>query len=65
MQEHTVYIFFSEANSIEANQIVEDLKHTSINCIVDQTTAEKANQLAQNKEATGLLLVSDNYLKSI
>lgn len=65
MQKHTVYIFFSEANTIEVNQIVEDLKHTNINCIVNRPTAEKVEQLAQDKGATGLLLVSDNYLKSI
>jgi NADP-dependent 3-hydroxy acid dehydrogenase YdfG len=65
MQKHTVYIFFSEANSIEANQIAEDLKRTNINCIVNKSTAEKVEGLTQDKEATGLLLVSDNYLKSI
>lgn len=65
MQKHTVYIFFSEANSIEANQIVEDLKQTNISCIVNKTTTEKVEQLTQDKKATGLLLVSDNYLKSI
>jgi NADP-dependent 3-hydroxy acid dehydrogenase YdfG/Flp pilus assembly protein TadD len=65
MQKHTVYIFFSEANLIEANQIVKDLKDTNINCIVNKATAEKVEQLTQDKGATGLLLVSDNYLKSI
>lgn len=65
MQKHTLYIFFSEANSIEVNQIVKDLKHTNINCIVNKTTAEKVELLTQDKGATGLLLVSDNYLKSI
>lgn len=65
MQDHTVYIFFSEANSIEANQIAKDLRQTNINCIVNKTTAEKVEQLTQDKGATGLLLVSDNYLKSI
>ena len=65
MQEHTVYIFFSEANTIEVNQIIKDLKDTNINCIANKSTAEKVEQLKQNKEATGLLLVSDNYLKSI
>jgi NADP-dependent 3-hydroxy acid dehydrogenase YdfG len=65
MQEHTVYIFFSEANTIEANQIVKDLKHTNINCVVNKSTTEKVEQLKQDKGATGLLLISDNYLKSI
>jgi NADP-dependent 3-hydroxy acid dehydrogenase YdfG/Flp pilus assembly protein TadD len=65
MQKHTVHIFFSEANLIEANQIVKDLKDTNINCIVNKATAEKVEQLTQDKGATGLLLVSDNYLKSI
>ncbi|MBL4649728.1 MAG: SDR family NAD(P)-dependent oxidoreductase [Aureispira sp.] len=65
MQKHTLYIFFSEANLIEVNQIVKDLKHTNINCIVNKTTAEKVELLTQDKGATGLLLVSDNYLKSI
>lgn len=65
MQKHTVYIFFSEANSIEVNQVVEDLKNTNINCIANQPTAEKVEQFIQDKEAIGLLLVSDNYLKSI
>ena len=65
MQKHTVYIFFSEANEIEANQIAKDLKHTNINCIVAAPTAEKVTQLVEKEDATGLLLVSDNYLKSI
>lgn len=65
MQKHTVYIFFAEANSIEASQIAKDLEHTNINCIVNKTTAEKVELLTEDKDATGLLLVSDNYLKSI
>lgn len=65
MQKHTVYIFFSEANLIEANQIAKDLKDTNINCIVNKATAEKVEELTKDKGATGLLLVSDNYLKSI
>jgi NADP-dependent 3-hydroxy acid dehydrogenase YdfG/Flp pilus assembly protein TadD len=65
MQKHTVYIFFAEANSIEANQIAKDLKHTNIDCIVNEATTENLAALTQDKEATGLLLISDNYLKSI
>lgn len=65
MQKHTVYVFFSEANSIEANQIIADLKTSNVNCIADLSTTEKVGQMLENKEATGLLLVSDNYLKSI
>ncbi|BDS09815.1 SDR family oxidoreductase [Aureispira anguillae] len=65
MQKQTVYVFFSEANSIEANQIITDLKKANVNCIIDLPTVEKVEHITQNKEATGLLLVSDNYLKSI
>lgn len=65
MQTQTVYLFFSEANSIEANQIITDFKNANINCIADLPTVEKVAKLTQDKEAIGLLLVSDNYLKSI
>ena len=65
MQKHPVYIFYAEENSIEAQQIVEDLQKTNIDCITTITTAEKVEQLTQNEAAVGLVILSDNYLKSI
>lgn len=65
MQKHPVYIFYAEENSIEAQQIVEDLQKTNVDCITSITTAEKVEQLIQNEAAVGLVILSDNYLKSI
>ncbi len=65
MPDNTIYVFFSDENSIEAQRIVDDLKKAKINCIADLPTLDKVNQIIQNESAKGLLIISDNYLKSI
>lgn len=65
MQKRTVYLFFSEANAIEAQEVEQNLKKANLSCISNLPTAEKVQQIAQNKDAIALMLVSDNYLKSI
>ena len=65
MPDNTIYVFFSDENSIEAQRIVDDLKKIKINCIADLPTIDKVNQITQNESAKGLLIISDNFLKSI
>jgi NADP-dependent 3-hydroxy acid dehydrogenase YdfG/Flp pilus assembly protein TadD len=65
MQKHTVYVFYSKENEIEAQQISQDFKNANVNCIIDIPTVDKVNKIAQDENATGIIIVSDNYLKCI
>ncbi len=65
MHNHTVYLFFSEENKIEAELLSEDFKKSNIKCIANIPNADKVTQIAKDDKATGLLIVSDNFLKSI
>jgi len=65
MKQKQVYIFHAEANKIEADKIANDINSADVQCITKGSTAKKVEQWLASPQAIGLLLVSDNYLKSI
>ncbi len=64
MSQH-VYLFYTEANSAEAQQVSNDLKALQIPCIKAPSTADKTQQVLNDTQGIALLLVSDNFLKDL
>lgn len=65
MSNPTVYIFYAQENKIEAELLSADFQKAKLSCITAMANSEKVQQLESNSNATALLLVSDNFLKSI
>lgn len=64
MPQH-VYLFYTEANAVEAQQVSNDLRALHISCKKEATTKDKVQQVLQDPEGVALLLVSDNFLKDL
>lgn len=60
-----VYLFYTEANAAEAQQVSNDLKALHIPCKMEASTQDKIQQLKEDSEGVALLLVSDNFLKDL
>lgn len=60
-----VYLFYTEANITEAQQVRDELQALSISCKNDLPVANKVEQLLADPDGVALLLVSDNYLKDL
>jgi NADP-dependent 3-hydroxy acid dehydrogenase YdfG/Tfp pilus assembly protein PilF len=65
MSNHTVYIFYAEENKIEAELLSSDFQKAKLSCNIDLSNHEKIQQLKENEDTTALLLISDNFLRSI
>lgn len=64
MSQH-VYLFYTEANLVEAQQVCNDLKSLHITCKQEVSTHDKIQQLLQDPKGVALLLISDNFLKDL
>ena len=64
MPQH-VYLFYTEANAAEAQQVSNDLHALQIPCKKEASARDKIQQLLQDPEGVALLLVSDNFLKDL
>ncbi|MGH1338561.1 MAG: SDR family NAD(P)-dependent oxidoreductase [Aureispira sp.] len=64
MPQH-VYLFYTEANAAEAQQVSNDLQALHIPCNKEASAHDKVQQLLQDPEGVALLLVSDNFLKDL
>jgi NADP-dependent 3-hydroxy acid dehydrogenase YdfG/Flp pilus assembly protein TadD len=60
-----VYLFYTEANITEAQQVRNELQALNIPFKKDLPVAKKVEQLLDDPEGVGLLLVSDNFLKDL
>ena len=60
-----VYLFYTEANITEAQQVRHELRALNISCKNDLPVANKVEQLLEDPEGVALLLISDNFLKDL
>lgn len=60
-----VYLFYTEANAAEAQQVSNDLKILHIPCEKEASAQAKMQQLKEDPDGVALLLVSDNFLKDL
>ncbi|MFK7798287.1 MAG: SDR family NAD(P)-dependent oxidoreductase [Aureispira sp.] len=60
-----VYLFYTEANITEAQQVRDELQALSISCKNDLPVANKVEELLDDPDGVALLLISDNYLKDL
>lgn len=65
MKQKQIYIFYAEENSTEAQQLARDITSADVNCILSLTKDEKVTNWKNAPESFGVLMISDNFLKSI
>ena len=65
MKQKQIYIFYADENSTEAKQLANDISSTDVNCILSQTKVGRVENWISSPESLGVLIVSDNFLKSL
>lgn len=65
MKQKQVYVFYAAANATEAQQIVQDINSADVNCMLSETQAQTVADWENSPESMAIVLISDNYLKSI
>lgn len=65
MQNKTIYLLYANENKDVANSVIEDLSRTAFDIKINLEAEELETSLSPNQDNVVLLLLSDNYLKSL